>query len=81
MNKNLTIYGNYTNPKELWNQNTTDEEPTSIDVHCAQKLIELYSNQISVKSYLQNIGIAANLIHAIDARLPLIEAPNKHIFK
>ena len=56
MNKNLTIYGNYVNPKELWNQNTTDEEPTSIDVHYAQKLTELYSNQISAKNYLQNIS-------------------------
>lgn len=59
----------------------TPQEPTSIDVHYTQKLIELYGSKISAKSYLQNIGIAANLIHAIDAGIPLIESPNITIIK
>lgn len=59
----------------------TPQESTSIDIHYTQKLTELYGNKISAKSYLQNIGIAANLIHDIDAGMPLIEAPSITINK
>ena len=60
---------------------STPQEPTSIDVHYAQKLTEMYGNKISAKSYLQNIGIATNHIHDIDAGMPLIEAPSITIIK